>query len=109
MKALVILAFATAANASYMSGNELHTRLNGSEQDRAIAVGYIAGVADAYSGIAHCSPPSVTVGQVVDMTVYVLEKMPEYRHMPADQIIGQFLNQAWPCEKKPVKRESTRL
>jgi hypothetical protein len=40
--------------------------MNGSDVNRAFALGYVIGVHDALSGIAVCTPDSITKGQVRD-------------------------------------------
>ena len=80
------------------SGQELYNKLN---SDRLSAMGYIAGVADAQSGVTICIPPNmVTLGQMSDMVKQMLERAPSERHLPADIFVQAALEQRWPCKKK---------
>lgn len=80
------------------SGQELYIKLN---SDRLSAMGYIAGVADAQSGVTICIPPNmVTLGQMSDMVKQMLERTPSERHLPADIFVQAALEQRWPCKKK---------
>lgn len=81
------------------SAQDLLTRLNG--DGRSIALGYIAGVADAHSGVTICIPPGfVTLGQMADMVKQTLEKVPSERHLSADLYVRASLERRWPCPKK---------
>jgi hypothetical protein len=93
-----------SARAEFVTGNELLTRMNGDATARAFALAYVAGVHDSMRGIAHCSPESVTLGQVHDMTRQLLDRLPSDRHMSADQFVVAALTQAWPCEKPKSSR-----
>jgi len=80
------------------SGQELYNRLS---SDRLSAMGYIAGVADAQSGVAICIPPGqVTLGQMADMVKQTLERIPSERHLQADIFVQATLEKRWPCAKK---------
>ena len=75
---LAVAMLATVAHAEFISGNELLQRLESSESyDRGLGMGYVAGVFDATSGLHHCSPSSVSLGQMRDMTLKALRAMPE--------------------------------
>lgn len=90
-----------AASASYMSGNTLLTRLQESAPvvERSMAAGYVIGVYDAFSGITHCPPSSVTVGQLIDMTMTWLQARPSTSHQPAETHVMLMLATTWPCKK----------
>ena len=80
------------------SGQELYNKLN---NDRLSAMGYIAGVADAQSGVTICIPPGqVTLGQMADMVKQTLERLPSERHLPADIFVQATLEKRWPCVKR---------
>lgn len=80
------------------SGQELYNKLN---NDRLSAMGYIAGVADAQSGVTICIPPGqVTLGQMSDMVKQTLERLPSERHLSADIFVQATLEKRWPCAKR---------
>jgi hypothetical protein len=80
------------------TGQDLYTRMTSSP---ALANGYIAGVADALSGVTVCIPPNtVTLGQMVDMVKQSLERVPSERHMAADIYVQVTLSNRWPCAKR---------
>ena len=80
------------------SGQELYNKLT---NDRLSAMGYIAGVADAQSGVTICIPPGqVTLGQMSDMVKQTLERLPSERHMSADIFVQATLEKRWPCAKR---------
>lgn len=103
MKKLILLsmfcASAYAQNGSIMySGQDLYTRIT---SNPALANGYIAGVADAQSGVTICIPPNtVTLGQMSDMVKQTLERLPSERHLSADIFVQVALEQRFPCKKK---------
>lgn len=92
--------FCLSANAAYMDGNILLSKINGEHGERMQAIGYIQGVHDAAHGIAVCSPENVTGGQVMQMTKNFLENVPAVRHFEADKIIITILSKTWPCVQK---------
>jgi hypothetical protein len=89
-----------SANAAYMDGNILLSKINGEPGHRMQALGYIQGVHDAAHGIAVCSPENVTGGQVLEMTKNFLENVPAVRHFEADKIVITILSKTWPCVQK---------
>lgn len=103
MKKLILLsmfcASAHAQNGSIMySGQDLYTRMT---SNPILANGYIAGVADAQSGVTICIPPNtVTLGQMSDMVKQMLERNPSERHLSADIFVQAALEQRFPCKKK---------
>lgn len=50
-KLLLLLAFCTSAHAEFMDGNALYTDMRGTATAKAIAIGYIMGVADHARGV----------------------------------------------------------
>jgi hypothetical protein len=93
---------ATSAHAQQSSilytAQELHIRLS---SDRAMALAYIAGVADSQSGVTICIPPGqVTLGQMGDMVKQSLDRVPSERHLPADIYVQATLSNRWPCASK---------
>jgi hypothetical protein len=98
---LAVAMLATVAHAEFISGNELLRRLESSESyDRGLGMGYVAGVFDATSGLHHCSPSSVSLGQMRDMTLKALRAMPEMRDRSADLYVVVSAKRMWPCKKK---------
>ena len=86
---------------TYMTGQELYTRMTGSDAQIMMGYGYVAGVADNRAGITICIPPGlVTLGQMSDMVKQNLERIPSERHMPADVYVEATLSHRWPCAKK---------
>jgi hypothetical protein len=63
-------------------------------------VGYVAGAWDAASDVAICAPNTVTVAQVIDMTVVVLEKYPSDRHKSGDVFVLTAGTEMWPCKNR---------
>jgi hypothetical protein len=104
MKRLLIIAalMCSSAHAQPSSilytGQDLYTRLT---NDRALVLGYIAGVADSQAGVTICIPPGqVSLGQMVDMVKQTLERVPSERHMAADIYVQATLSNRWPCAKR---------
>lgn len=102
-KALIFLALlcggAQAQPSSMLyTGQDLFNRFT---NDRATALAYIAGVADAQAGVTICIPPGqVTLGQLGDMVRQTLERIPSERHMSADIYVQATLEKRWPCAKR---------
>lgn len=110
--AAIILALlaATPAQAEFYDGNMLLQRMNGDGPDQLAALGYVAGVWDAYMGVMICPPPNVMLNQVRDMTKALLVNHPEYRHQGADRFVIAAGSTVFPCPasapKAPKKPES---
>ena len=80
------------------TAQDLYTRMNSSLP---FVHGYVAGVADAQSGVTICIPPGqVTLGQMTDMVKQTLERVPSERHMAADIFVIATLSNRWPCGKR---------
>jgi hypothetical protein len=101
MKKLLILTAFTCgmAHAEFYTGNDLLERLNGTDVQRNIALGYVGGVADALNNRIICMP-SATLGQTRDIVKQYLENNPSIRHYSADSLIQSVLSSTWPCAKK---------
>ena len=92
---------ATSANAEFISGNDLLSKLDSSDQmHKGFAFGYIAGVFDAGIRAVHCAPDNVVMKQVVDMVKKLLVDTPELRHQSGDKYVFAATKAAWPCAKK---------
>jgi len=96
---LVLSCSAHAQQSSILyTGQELFTKFS---SDRATALAYIAGVADAMSGVAICIPPGqVTLGQMGDMVKQSLDRVPSERHLAADIYVQVTLSNRWPCNNR---------
>ena len=94
---------ALPAQAQMFDGNKLldiFKKAETSNIDWGFSRGYVAGVYDANSGVTFCTPSSMSLGQMSDMTQKYLENNPAVRHLPAEAIIIYFLGKTWPCAKK---------
>jgi hypothetical protein len=102
-KLLVALLMVPAlARAEFETGNQLYQKMTGTNiMDKMYALGYIAGVFDAYQHIVHCPPAnSLTLGQVNDVVKMYLEINPATRHKTADVLIKEALQRTWPCQNR---------
>lgn len=104
MKALIAcVAFvATSASAqSFFNGNKLLGMMDGSPTEIAIAMGYIAGVADLAStnNQACFGNGGVSIGQLRDLVKRYLEAAPEVRHYDADILVSVVYAKHFPCKK----------
>ena len=68
--------------------------------DSAMAIGYIAGVSDAYQGALFCPPPTVDIAQEIGIVGKYLREHPEERNQRAILIISKALVSAFPCKPK---------
>lgn len=103
MKKLVLFAALlcpVVASAEFFDGNRLLSIMQGSNTERLQALGYVTGVTDALMGSVTCPPTNVTAGQISDMTLQMLLKLPEERHKSADQFVRAAVEGRWPCKKK---------
>lgn len=98
------------AMAEFQTGNQLYQKITSSiVGEQMYAMGYVAGVFDAWQHIDHCPPANVlTLGQVYDMVKNHLEANPSTRHRTADMIIRDVLKRTWPCANNS-NRGGTRL
>ena len=100
--AATAIAVATAANASWFTGNDILGHLNGEPFERGGAAGFITGVASAIDGDIACIPKEVTVAQMRDMVHQQLRNTPSVRHQPAEIIVAAVLMTEFPCrDRKP--------
>lgn len=98
----IALAAPTIAHAEFLTGNDLLAKLTDKTDNwgYAVGIGYVSGVHDAGRSVVHCSPVTVTMGQLGDMTRMRLEQVPAIRNLSADVLILDMLKAAWPCAKK---------
>lgn len=97
--AAMSLVICATAHAEFKDGNKLLSDMNNNHSTQMNAIGYVTGVADTLSGVTFCAPPSITAGQIYDMTKQYLEQNPANRHNSADRIIGLILRVTWPCSR----------
>ena len=96
---------ALPAQAQMFDGNKLldifkKAETSGNHVDWGMSRGYVAGVYDANVGVTFCTPGTMTLGQIADMSQKYLENNPAVRHLPAEAIIIYFMGKTWPCAKK---------
>ncbi len=99
------------ANGSFKTGNDLYSACKVEkgarfyELEQTVCHEYVTGVFDSFStsfGIglmqrSFCSPTSVTVTQLKDITVRYLEQNPKSRHISAAALVVISFNEAFPC------------
>jgi hypothetical protein len=110
MKKLIVglLFVPCVANAEFLTGNDLLSRMNSDEVvQRMFALGYVAGVSDAQQHVFSCPPSGVTNGQVRDVAKSYIEANPGIRHKSADMLVTDALKQVWPCATR--NKGGTRL
>jgi hypothetical protein len=104
---LIPASMSISAESSHMfeNGDQLY-ELCAAPKDtfsQGVCYGYIVGIADAMGGGASvhglpaCIPPSVTVGQTVNIVKQFLTSHPEMRHRGAGEIVAQAFVDAFPC------------
>jgi hypothetical protein len=78
--------------------------MQGSTEERTIAMQYINGVVDglyqaeALAGREYlCAPAAVTLGQMRDVVRKHLDSYPSTRHLLAGSLVYVALSSAWPC------------
>lgn len=101
MKKLIYLAIfmCSAANAQFFTGAEILRRLNSEEvAEKAVAVGYIAGVHDSQRWSIHCTPDELKLGQIVVKVKNHLEEITNLHHDAKTHIV-YVLKNSWPCSK----------
>lgn len=106
------------AQVTYITGNELHRDCSADGegilgfQSRALCMGYIAGVVDAFTtsamvaGVVRgedtevnllCIPEGVEMGQLIDLTKDYLKNNPGDRHFTASFLVYMALSKQFPC------------
>jgi hypothetical protein len=98
--AALIAAISLNAQAEFYDGNALYEEMRGTAIEKAMALGYIMGAADAFRGISFCPQDNVTSGQLNDMVRRYLIANPDKRHYSADSIVIHVISGNWPCPKK---------
>jgi hypothetical protein len=95
--AAAVLTVATAANATWFTGNQLLDHMNGELFERGGAAGFVTGVASVINGDLACIPAGVTVAQMRDMVHQRLRVSPGIRHQEAEVIVAAVLISEFPC------------
>lgn len=103
------LLVAASSPAAAVDGNALHRMCNGGDNHgRSICMGYVAGVNDAWQGLASangdrlnfCLPRNVQLGQMTDVVSQHLARNPATRDMPGFLLVGTAFVEAWPCASR---------
>jgi hypothetical protein len=103
-KLLAVLLFVpVVSHATFFTGNELYSRMNGSDVQKLTALGYVLAIHDTFFGEVICSPPAVTAGQMRDVVQKYLQENPTNRDMGAAVLSMIALGSAYPCPKKKGK------
>ena len=101
--AVAIALVATSAHAEFFTGNRLYADMRSTDPMRlATARGYLMGVFDAHQGSQHCASERVSLQQVWDLSLRMLEAVADIRHEPADVILIAVFSTAWPCAARPT-------
>jgi hypothetical protein len=104
MKKLIfasLLAFSVSSHAEFISGNKLMSLIQSEvSSEKTFAYGYVAGVFDLGYGTTHCAPDNVTIKQITDMTLKLLQTVPEMRERSGDQFVNAVISKTWPCKKQ---------
>lgn len=95
--AALAVAMVTSAHAYFLTGSDLLLKF---EKNDPTGEAYVAGVFDAYEGAVHCTPETVTLERIVDMTKTYLRSDSTDTSKPADELIGRMLGTIWPCSEK---------
>lgn len=110
MKKLIasILFVPSMAMAEFETGNKIYQHMTSNiTGERMYAMGYVAGVFDAWQHVSHCPPSNaLTLGQVHDLVKNYLEFNPAIRHRTADVLIKEILQKTWPCANNNNQRRS---
>lgn len=98
--------FSTQASAiEFFSGNDLYSHMQKDVVNKAISLGYVQGVFDAYSSLVFCPPSGqIAAGQIHDMIFIYLQQNPAKRHYSAAQLIAERLRSEWPCPQNNGRR-----
>ena len=108
--AVALVACSATVRAEFLDGNQLLERMNGSNMDKMLALGYVMAASDAVRGIRTCNvPPTITAGQTHDIVKGYLERFPQIRHFTADVLVSRALEVMWPCERAPASPGSRSL
>ena len=100
--AVALVACSATVRAEFLDGNELLAKMNGTNMEKMLALGYVMAASDAVRGTRTCNvPPTATAGQTHDIVKNYLERFPKVRHFTADVLVSRALEIMWPCERAP--------
>ena len=89
------------AEFAYLDGSKLKTRLN-NENDPVpyvLALGYVLGIHDAFSGISICDPSTAKADQLAAIVIKYLSDHPQELHKSGSDLVRKALSSAFPCKK----------
>jgi len=91
-----------AADAAFLTGNELQSFCDANDARVAACVAYVAAIfevihSNPINGRSACLPPGVLVGQAVGVVKRWLDQHPEQRQLGAAGLVAQALSEAFPC------------
>lgn len=95
-----LLAASTAAQANWINGNQFLEYAGGSDYAQGFAIGFVTGVASAFTDTAFCVPDRVTTKQMLDISTRFIRNAPEARHESAELLVIAALIRAYPCSNK---------
>ena len=95
--AAAVITVASAANATWFTGNQILNQIHGEPFERGGAAGFVTGVASAINGDLACIPAGISVGQMRDMVANLLQNNPNIGHQPAEIIVAALLIAEFPC------------
>ena len=99
--AATLLSVSTLANAEFVDGNLLLSRMLGNETDQVYALAYTIGVADSIMNTMWCPSANMKSLEVLELTKAVLIASPTKRHLSGDVFVLAALKGAYPCANKP--------
>jgi hypothetical protein len=100
LAASLLITLSVSSHAEFFTGFKLAERLQGTEADQLLGLGYTMGVYDSVAGVEVCVPANVTPIQIGGMTFKYLQNNPKDLNLPANVTIVKVLKAAWPCKSK---------
>lgn len=104
LKKLVVAAMfslSATAQAEFVDGNLLLSRMLGSDTDQVYALAYTIGVADSVMNTFWCPPANMKSLEVLELTKAMLIASPTKRHLSGDVFVLAAVRGAYPCANKP--------
>lgn len=100
-KFIALMLISSIAHAEFYGGNDLLKNMQSNDYiEKALALGYVGGVADSFTGSVLCIPPTVQLGQAQDVVQNYLLLHPENRHFSADSLVVRALKEIWSCKHR---------
>lgn len=100
-KLLTALALASSLSCQAFTANELLSWYEKGGEPHAFARGFILGV---WHTMGSCTPPGVDLGQVSDVVVMGMKKLPQYRHFEANAFVQVIISTEWKCKAGEAKK-----